>query len=332
MLGISYYLLILGKDDQHRKWYIEVLRACPNLREVNLNFGTTTELEALLEALHLLAPVTDTLSSQNPSHPSLSLNRLDSVVFDHCFRLARTETSIDPRRVFAILERASIPSLDTVTFANVRWHLDLPTSSTPLFPLRCKHLRIMTISSPLAECIPLFPLPPSTLETFSFSSLIFKTIDLTSLRTLVGAHLKKLVLKVMGDPRFADLTLSNYTTFTPRSTLILDNFVSFPLLTSLTLDNIHGPSLCFLATLAKALPLLRVLDLHRSRWISNSNSLSTIPDEIFPETPILSALEQFKHVDEMDLGLLPTTTEERYQGLVKTLESRGVKVRFDCCV
>ena len=320
----------LVQDAPTRRWYIKVLGACPNLQEVDISFASITELEATLQALHLLAPAMDPVSP--PSHRAIGTRRLHNVVFNHSFSLAESENLLDVRQVFATLQGASVPSLDMVTFFNVCWNLASTASSIPLFPIACKHLRIETVKTPLAECIPLFPTPPSILETFSFRSLIIEAIDLTSLRTLVGVHLKKLGLKVMENPLVDDLTLSNYTTFTPRSTLILDNFVSFPLLTSLTLDNIHGPSLCFLKILAKALPLLRVIDLHHSRWISDSNSLSTIPDEIFPETLILSTLEEFKHVDQVDLGLLPTSTEERYQGLVKTLELRGVKVRFDCCV
>jgi len=328
--GIDPWLTLCPDDAQVGNWYIRVLRACPNVQQVNLRFATVTELELLLRILHLSPPATKTSSSQNTRCSSIERPQVHSITFD---QPSWDSEPLDLSHIFAILGRAFVPSLITVRFDHIERYFNIPHNPIPLFPFPIKHIRIDTVGSSLAETIALFPRSPSTLESFSFStSILDEKIDLAPLSNLDGNHLRKLELEFSKISRCCEFILSKYSISKRHLLLVNEGLDSYPLLTSLTLSGTHGPSLLFLSMLARSSPLLRILDLGTSLWISDSDPLSTIPDEIFPETRVLSELEQLKHLEDVHLGVLPTIDQDRYGTLVKSLESRGVKVRFDCCV
>ncbi|GAA5837247.1 hypothetical protein JCM5353_006005 [Sporobolomyces roseus] len=295
--GINQWLRTTGDDPRIQKWYCAVLRACPNLRQVDLHFSTQTELEDLLRNVAL----SDRTTPQNfPFHSTLP--------------------SATP-----------ISRLQCLDFNDLYWNQD--NGSTPPFPFAIKHLHIRTRKEYLADSIALSSRFPPSLETFTSSSdLAGGTIDLNQCTTHHGSHLRKLELKFNDYRKYDRLKLSKYTTTLPDVKIVLEGFRPYPLLTSLILNGAHGPSLHFLSTLAESSPLLHNLDLTNSRWISDSNPLSTVPDEIFPETRVLSALEAFKHLRTIHLDILPTTANgKKYEVLVGTLKSRGAELRYDCC-
>ncbi|GAA5827014.1 hypothetical protein JCM5353_008887 [Sporobolomyces roseus] len=317
---------------QATKWYTAVLHACPNLQEVNFEFATVAELEVLLRILHLSPPVTDTSSSQSTRSSATERAQPRCIVFDDTWK-STPQNPLHISHVLATLGRASVPSLNTVRLAYVKWSFTGLSKYTPLFPFPIKHLRIETTSSSLADSIALFPRSASTLKSFRFSNLSSKeALDLTPLAHLETAPLQNLELTFNKYSRYDDLTLSTYTTSSPHLQIHHEDFLSYPLLTSLVLSGTHGPSLLFLSRLAESSPLIHNLDLSNSRWISDSNPLSTVPDEIFPETRVLSALREFKQLVDIHLGLLPMVDGERYEYIVTALKSKGVKVCFDCCV
>ena len=102
-------------------------------------------------------------------------------------------------------------------------------------------------------------------------------------------------------------------------------------MTTLSLFGTHGPSLRLLETLAKSSPLLSKLSLAGSRWISDSNPLSSDPDQIFPKPLILAALLKFARLTKLDLGTLPTSDPFQHSDLKTKLEARGMKVKYDIC-
>lgn len=287
----------------------------------------------LLQILSLPDPAVTQNPASEPTLPfSTTLSRLQCLDFNDRQWKRQQGNQVYISDVFTMFARFDFSSLDTVNFRRVYWSKG-DDGSTPLFPFLIKHLRIWTMSQYLMDSIALSSSFPSGLETFDFVSLALEgTIDLTPCKTHHGGRLQKLELTINEHPKRDRLQLSEYTTTLPDVKIVLEGLQSYPLLTSLILSGTHGPSLRLLSTLAKSSPLLRNLDLSESRWISDSHPLSTVPDDIFPETRVLAELEQFKHIEHVHLGLLPTIDQNRYGTLVESLELRGVKVRFDCCV
>ncbi|GAA5840167.1 hypothetical protein JCM5353_001040 [Sporobolomyces roseus] len=330
--GINGWLYTSGDCARIRRWYCAVLRACTGLRQVDLHFTSQAELEDLLQILSLPDPSVTQNPASEPTLPfSTTLSRLQCLDFNDRQWKRQQGNQVYISDVFTMFARFDF-SLDTVNFRRVYWSKG-DDGSTPLFPFLIKHLRIWTMSQYLMDSIALSSSFPSGLETFDFVSLALEgTIDLTPCKTHHGGRLQKLELTINEHQKRDRLQLSEYTTTLPDVKIVLEGLQSYPLLTSLILSGTHGPSLRLLSTLAKSSPLLRNLDLSESRWISDSHPLSTVPDDIFPETRVLAELEQFKHIEHVHLGLLPTIDQNRYGTLVESLELRGVKVRFDCCV
>ncbi|GAA5826990.1 hypothetical protein JCM5353_008876 [Sporobolomyces roseus] len=323
--GISDWVRTTGDDARIRKWYSSVLRACPNLRQVDLHFSTQTELEDLLRILSLPDPTTPQNFPFRPTLPFASpLSRLQCLDFNDRYWKSKQGIQVLISDVCTTLGRFTLSSLETVNLTRVYW-CEEDDGSNSLFPFAIKHLCIQTREEYFADWIALSSRFPPSLDTFTLNGYSNGgTIDLTPFTIRHSGHLQKLELK-FNDFGFETM-LSEYTaSYSDDAKISIEGFRSCPLLTSLILSGTHGPSLHFLSTLAESSPLLRILDLTHSRWISDSDPLSTVPDEIFPETRVLSELEQIKHLEDVHLGVLPTIDQDRYGTLVESLELRGVK-------
>jgi len=346
---VTQYLKALINDDKERnetvrctmRWFEQLLKACPHLRQVELSFKTVNDFENLLEALSLgLSWPKDGVLAGPSSLRTVVFSRLfyddeedgeiDADGHEH------PELSISDRfntaDIFNALGRTSITSLDEVEYHNVGFvHSGYPANE-PQFPFPVKSLRIHSHSYTLATSIPLLPRNHSALEHFGFSGEPpLDSSEIQALPNLLGTTLRSLFLRLSRADQFY---LSEYTLRSDAPPLPLETFRLFPHLTSLSLVGTHGPSPRFLELLATASPLITHLSFLCSRWVSDTDPQSFRPEVIFPEVQILSSLSKFKHLKDIYLGTLPTTKHNKYKGLKSSLEAEGIKGEgeYECCI
>ena len=332
--GIDEWLYHLATPDQSeetqevvartKSWYQACLMCCPNLRKVDLLLSSSShDLSKIFQALYLRA-------DRDPGAFS-PLATLREPPYD------RDEDSTIPlefdyTHVFNLLSLSSIRSLDEVYFGDVAWLRGGPRSTSLCFPFPVKALSIHSRSNRLADSAHLFPKDPSTLRHLVFDGPIdTKGMDLLSLSSLVGPHLESLSLSFLSSSPEVEPRLSTYAQPSSFPRIPLDTFSTFPHLVTLDLRNFHGPSLRFLETLARKSPLLRDLSFMSSRWIADTNPLSNQQVEIFPEVQILATLRQFRFLERIHLGTLPTLDPGSYSEFADTIRESGIKVEYGVC-
>ncbi|GAA5954566.1 hypothetical protein JCM3765_003812 [Sporobolomyces pararoseus] len=305
------------EEDHRETWYLDVLRICPNLQEVDILFWSDRVLESTLQAL----------KTSIPTIQHIKLRGADN--------LARPEQPPQPSTAFRLFRLYLTRPLLHLEIQPNQW---LNGASVPTFevPLNTKSLS-MTLHSTLADRIPEnFPSPAVSTSLKKVILLLIgnpyptATPLLPSISKLFGRSIEKFfVIYYIPSPR---LRLDSYGRQHPESPLPPDVFRDFPKLVNLKLVGFHGPSQEFLETLSEHAPLLRNINLSGSIWISLSKPTSTIPDEVFPEHKVVETLRKFKHLQFINLGTLPTLNRERYTWIVEEMKKIGVSVKFEVCM
>jgi len=310
-------------------WYVRALKACPSLQKITLSFATSKELDKILRTLNLIS------FGSSSAHSSQAQPRVDFSASSISFSSGPSRPGVDGRITYAevlhALQRTSIQTLDTVEFDEVDWILtdQFGNSSSPSFPFPMKSLSISKSSDQSSNSTHLFPRFPSTLERFSFVLRYTTESDVdTRLPKITAPKLKELSMSHIANQCHA---LSSYTSSGTAPPIVVSTFTCFPRLTTLYLYGTHGPSLLLLETLAQSSPLLSSIDFHASHWISTADPSSAISYEIFPEVRIFVTLQTMQHLREVDLGVLPTSDSQRYEGMKAMLELKGSKVKYKCC-
>ena len=316
---------------QATRWYLDVLRACPNLHSVHLRCSTLDELHDLLHLVKLLPPVIPSL----PSRLSLSTDALAvSAIRDLYFGSAYEGTDADNDLHLAILEALSIAPLTslnslTLDYPRCRFAAEVDGALSQLsFPI--KRLAISTRGSQILTYLRFFPQDPSTLECVQLSGRTRQNHqDLLAISKLATPNLE--TLDFSDDQRADTVRLSNYFSATTVSQIPLEAFHSFPRLTSLMLGQVHGLSHNLLVNLVQSCPLLVRINGVASRWTADSNPHSQDPEEVFPRSQILAVLQQFRHLVWFYPGILPSTDRKEYKGFAKAVKKLGIGFAYDVC-
>jgi hypothetical protein len=108
-------------------------------------------------------------------------------------------------------------------------------------------------------------------------------------------------------------------------------FAKFHQLTKLTLQNFNGPSLTLLDQLSTTSPLLTEISFKNSIWIDSRPDAVFVQsqsylDTIVPIDKLVFALKQFKHLKAIKLGYLPTTDQNKYEPVRKSMREQKVEV------
>ncbi|GAA5824836.1 hypothetical protein JCM5353_006919 [Sporobolomyces roseus] len=318
---------------QSTRWYIDILRACPNLHWVHLRCSTPDELHNLLHLLNLLPPIIPASSSSTPAFftNALPMSSIRDLDFGPAYE---SSDAADIDLQFAILEALSIAPLTSLSSLVI----DYPRCgftetfdeglSQLSFPI--KRLAITTRASRISTYLRFFPSDPSTLECVQFSGKAREDYqDLLAISKLATPNLE--TLDFCDDRNTYTIRLSNYFSATAASQIPIEAFHSFPRLTSLMLGSIRTLSLRFLETLLQSCPLLVRTIFVASRWISDSNSLSRDPEEVFPRSQILAVLQQFRHLVCFYPGILPSTDRKEYKGFAKAVRKLGIQIEYQTC-
>jgi len=311
-----------------KKYYRDLLSACPKVQVVDLSFSSTNEGFALLRALRLYSsPILD---HQDPLQSNLRLSTLRRISFSSIY----CDSGIDLTSILEALQLSSLPTLSSIEFTCVHWRLPSNFPPTrPSFPLPISSLNLYEAIASEGSIFPFFPRQTSVLQYLRIEGREgVMDLDFTALQETAGGNLQKLEITVWAHlDRSTGMALSIYSTTFEPPRLPPNACQAYPSLTSLELTNTHGPSLALLETLVKSSPLLFYLSFFYSRWICHHNPRSTSPNEIFPEDDIVALLKKFLHLKHIRFGYLPTVEPLKYEGMKGELEAWGIKVEYQIC-
>ncbi|GAA5954697.1 hypothetical protein JCM3765_003860 [Sporobolomyces pararoseus] len=303
-------------------WYLQVLRLCPRLGLVELFFKNSAELSKVLKALGAAAATT-----------------LCTVVFPgysdpHPFR----QWCPSPELVIAALLSPVLVDVECIHLRNVL----VPSSAVlrSLQPLQ-QPLRILTIQDGprgvnLSLCSRLLPRNLSHLTTLYFNtSSLYSDPELPNILNWFTPTIQsiRICLKVISRCR---PILSDYLPPPPNLPFPVETFSKFSNLSSFVLTAFVGPSLSLLAQLSTSCPFLTNIDFSDSFWIHSQPSLtfsatSSFLDSIVPADKLLTELIQFKYLNSINFGILPTTSSERMKSIEKAMKDRGVRLNWQRC-
>ncbi|GAA6017328.1 hypothetical protein JCM11491_000633 [Sporobolomyces phaffii] len=295
------------------EWYLDVLRACSRLEQVDVYFSTDKLCDLFLRAL------------------SNSFGTLKQIHF-HPDSEAVESTLLDLPTAFKIM-RVRLPrTLAEATFDTLDWVPGSDVDSSEL-PFAVSNLTFNPRSHSPLDVLSFLPAPSSItpLQSLRVDLEDDSPKAVTTLREIaqrVGASLRKLdfAFPTRSGPR----SLDGYKAVTANLHLPLDPAFPFPQLHHLVLYGCRSLSLRFLESLSSNSPLLETIDFCQSSWTPDPGSSNLVEDEMF-EAKLIEQLRKFGRLKIVDLGDIPTATNRAYPTLEATFTALEVKVSFQIC-
>ena len=314
LYGILSYTIRLYRDIKpqipykalkHFDWYISIIRACPNLDEMEVAADTEEELEQILQAIRSTKLVSVNFGRFGGLSGPLSTN-------DHLARKA--------------LQHPAFRNVEKISLHRLLVDLE---DSTSIIPQAIKSVNLDDNYREHARAQQLMPVDCSNLVQFRLTTWVRYEHIVTYLTSLPST-IRNISLNIKDDreiKRFFD-----YTTRPSNDTGILrDALLSLPLpqLRSLIIFQFPTLSPRLLDTLFRNSPHIAYLDFFRSVWvldIPHNNRVAWVEhcEAVFPLTEIIAILEKFKHLRRVHLGHVPATKE-----IVEGLEEAKKKVGFE---
>ncbi|GAA5954641.1 hypothetical protein JCM3765_003838 [Sporobolomyces pararoseus] len=312
---VSDYMADEGEGEQGsteaEDWYIKALKACPSINHLEFNVCTSSLIRRVSGAI------------------SQALPTIDSVMF--FTRTNSTNSKASLPTLYKALTPLFTRPLSKVDFSFANFSR-LKSATDASFPIAVDELKLATEASSFESVLPFFP-PSTTSHPLRRLHLAFQEVpdseDLPLIARRVGSSLESLMLEHYEE--IPSIRLAKYGRKHPGFSLPLQTFDSFPALKRLILYGTRGPSVRLVETLVSNSPLLENVDFQKSCWISDSDPLSTVPDEVFPEQQIVSSLFKMEHLRYIDFGILPTVDGASYQGMRGKLEEKGIKFEIEVC-
>lgn len=312
--GILSYTIRLYRDIKpqipykalkHFAWYIAIIRACPNLDEMDVAADTEEELEQILQAIRSTKLVSVNFGRFGGLSGPLSTN-------DHLARKA--------------LQHPAFRNVEKISLHRLLVDLE---DSTSIIPQAIKSLNLDDNYREHARAQQLMPVDCSNLVQFRLTTWVRYEHIVTYLTSLPST-IRDISLNIRDDreiKRFFD-----YTTRPSNDTGILrDALLSLPLphLRSLRIFQFPTLSPPLLDTLSRTSPHIAYLDFSRSVWVldvPHNNRVAWVEhcEAVFPLLEIIATLEKFKHLRRVHLGHVPATKE-----IVEGLEEAKKKVGFE---
>lgn len=294
------------------RWFLDILRICPSLIKADVLAMSERTLQLSLSA------ITPSLSTLQQIKLRGEGPRIDS------------DPSLSRSTMFQILRVHLSRPLPFASFDWIHFEENCPETDSEL-PIQVRSLKInLFVGDSAVRWLPPTPtaVPLEKLKVRVGAQPLPSTFPFETIAQRVGASLK--VLQVLHFPGRMD-GLSSYGRSSEGPSLAPNQLAGFPHLQKLKLHHFHGPSLEFLKNLVTHAPLLRSIEFEGSLWVSNSDPSSTIPDEVFPEHKVVEQLTKFKHLQSIQLGILPTTGPLRYDWIRTELEKIGIQSSYEVC-
>ncbi|GAA6016832.1 hypothetical protein JCM11491_001821 [Sporobolomyces phaffii] len=297
------------------EWYLDVLRACSRLEQVDVFFSTKRLCDLCLRAL------------------SSSFGSLNKIHF-YPDPEAAQGTPLDLPTAFKIMRLRLPQTLAEATFDSLNWLPGSGTDSSEL-PFAVSNLTVSPRWRSSLDVLSFLPSPSAVPPLQSFDASLASGGACQAVPTLrriaqrVGASLRKLHFvfpTTSGSP-----SLHEYRAVTANFHLPLDPAFPFPQLVHLALNRCCSLSLRFLESLASSSPLLETIEFYESSWTPDPGSTNLVDDERF-EPRLIVGLRKFARLRSVALGTLPTVSECAYPTLIATFAALGVEVGFQTCV
>ncbi|GAA5979123.1 hypothetical protein JCM5350_007075 [Sporobolomyces pararoseus] len=297
-------------------WYLDVLRACPNLRTVDIFCWSDRVLELSLQAISASIPTIQQIKFRNGELSNGAGEHIQLSTANSLFRLYLTRPLVN---------------IDLSLYSRTE------ASSAPNFglPIETKGLSLHLLPSLVDEIFKYFPSPlsPTPLRKITLSLPLPATstaiLPLASISDNFGKSLEEFVVAFYG--LWPSTRVDSYGHRHRGPPLAPIGFRNFTRLETLKLLGFRGPSEEFLETLVEHAPLLHRISLSRSVWVSLSHPTSIVPEEVFPEHKIVESVSKFIHLRFIHLGILPTNSHGRYAWIVDEMGKLGVSVEFEIC-
>ncbi|GAA5827801.1 hypothetical protein JCM5353_006425 [Sporobolomyces roseus] len=290
------------------RWYVAVIEACPQLVEIELCEGTSSTLDRIETALQGTTSTLRVVSFSNTSkragdnRPQMITERIGETLSRPCLRNITTVKLLD------------LGSRSHGWILHPKWMTpsDTRRSLEPHALPRFRSLRILGDASyldHLPQIVPSIAVP--SLCHYEFVPDIFESGCRPSLE------------------RYAFLChFGNDVAM----------FRAFANLTSITINNSRGCFRDLLATLSSSTPLLELVDFHGSHWIQRNDAslrrggIKSFEERYVPacsKSEVETLLQGFNSLRYTDLGVLPTTNPDDYEGLGNDLKGKGVTIVWD---
>ncbi|GAA5979952.1 hypothetical protein JCM5350_005551 [Sporobolomyces pararoseus] len=296
------------------RWYLEVLKSCPAPHFVEVNVSSVKMIRQVAEAI----------SQALPTITGVKL------FFDPSSLIESRTTLSETHKFLASLCPNPLSYIESLY---LEWDAEVKGTISSL-PISVRTVDVTTQLGSIDAVFPLLPaptiVPPLRNLTIRFDG--DPPSDLGKLEAVgrrVGSSLH--LLDYEHFERSRAVHLLSYGRHHPGTALPPEAFRLFPVLTILHLRRTHGPSLALIGTLASHSPLLEIIDLVDSCWVSSSDRHSVHPQEIFPEQQVLACLLKFKHLKTVDFGILPTSSRLDYGQLWVELDQRRIKCSWEIC-
>ena len=281
----------------------DLIRTCPNLYEISLNFTSSYELDLVA---HGLQPSSDSLV--NISFESYS---------SHKIRRLLPASLVQEALGLPLFHR--IKQLRLVSIENDT------TIRRPALALAPTMLCINDNFAKITHVAQFFPTDRSSLVRFSFRVLNLQTIQLRWLLEWLPRRIQE--ISISHNAGFISIidhpSLTRYAQDHSLPSITLDLVSRFTSLHTLILNEFQGPSVALLHTLVTASPSLVIIDFARSYWIKIDGSYPAhsglLMEAVFPLSEVLSAVVAFRHLDFIHFGWLPTRDWKYCDGLIMNL-------------
>ncbi|GAA6032220.1 hypothetical protein JCM8097_007132 [Rhodosporidiobolus ruineniae] len=302
--AISLSFQVRGQTKAY-SWFLAMLEACPQAKHVGLVFSSPVQLSKAVRSLSSCLPTPRTVKLQSVTNCTISGDLF------HKFA-----NKVD----FEEVEQFEVVSVNVAAYPS------------PKLPFRVRTLVLTQVGAAVAPQF--FPTQLSPL-----TSLVLKKVAGTPVQVLTLVQLAAPTLTHLNiDPGVAESTRSyrNYGLLHDGPNLLPKLFSTLPKIRFLKLTSHKALSVQRLEALAANSPKLVELVLTESVWVADDpssidKSLSGWQARVFPELDLAATFRRFKHLERVDLGVVPYKSAMRPVALLASLDEQGVEVDYQLC-
>jgi hypothetical protein len=286
-------------------WFLAMLEACPQLKQVDIVFYNRQELKKVADGL------------------SKSVSTLDKVKIE--------EISVSELKV-ALIERftkklapLNLEEFEVVSFAPVDGR---SSAAPPSLPLHVKNLSLQLSQMPFEHNLHLLPAHSSSLRSLTIIGGKPSSLALFNLGKLTGATLTTLSIQAPQSRWDDGISYSNYASDQGVPVVPLEFFSFLPKIEHLLFSEIRAVSIKRVTALVQNSPNLIELVAVKSTCAPDDGVNVNIPQDgwqrrIFPPQQMVELFKQFEHVETLNLGTIPFDSVAAYDAVCNTLSVEG---------
>ncbi|GAA5838141.1 hypothetical protein JCM5353_001510 [Sporobolomyces roseus] len=303
-------------------WYLSILRACPEVIELDLTFDHPDRLTRVLEVLQRPNPNLRIVNFANPYGGTRQPIPLTE-------ELARTALQ-DP--IFRRIEKLSLQSLESVEL-DLELDPDAVPPSYPPLDLLLRSLSINELYRKYPHPCPISLVNSSALTHFDLTISVDSVATLPLYLTPLPSTLEHMTINIV--PKEELSSVSSYNArLSDEIRLPLDTFSRFTDLRSLALRHYTGPHLLLLHQIITSCTQLLRIDLKGCVWVGDDvervagRKREEYRYAVFPLADIHKELLSLQSLKRVHLGNVPAE-EQILESLMKIKHSSDFELEWD---